>query len=61
RGWRAKLKVPFALFIALAAGFVVVHWRLPEVVLRLVRPVETKTPATAPAHAAAEQDVYVEP
>jgi len=49
------------LFIALAAGFVVVHWRLPEVVLRLVRPVETKTPATAPAHAAAEQDVYVEP
>lgn len=61
RGWRAKLKVPFALFIALAAGFVVVHWRLPEVVLRLVRPVETKTPATAPAQAAAEQEVYVEP
>lgn len=61
RGWRAKLKIPFALFIALAAGFVVVHWRLPEVVLRLVRPVETKTPATAPAQAAVEQDVYVEP
>jgi hypothetical protein len=62
RGWRAKLAVPFALFIALLAGFAVVHWRLPEVVLRWVHPVEAKQPATTtPKQASAEQDVYVEP
>lgn len=61
RGWRSKLRMPFALFIALFAGFAVVHWRLPEVVLRWVHPVETKAPGAAPAHAAAEQEVYVEP
>ncbi len=61
RGWRAKLMVPFALFIALLAGFAVVHWRLPEVVLRWVHPIEAKQPAASPAQAAAEQDTYVEP
>lgn len=61
RGWRAKLAIPFALFIALAAGFAVVHWRLPEIVLRWVHPIEAKQPAAHPAHAAAEQDIYVEP
>ena len=61
RDWRSKLRVPFALIIALAAGFAVVHWRLPEVVLRWVHPVETKASGASPAHAAAEQDTYVEP
>ena len=60
RSLRVKLAVPLALFIALAAGFAVVHWRLPEVVLRWVRPVAAKQP-TAPPQAAAEQEVYVEP
>lgn len=60
RDLRAKLMVPLALLIALVAGFAVVHWRLPEVVLRWVRPVATKQPA-APPQAAAEQEVYVEP
>lgn len=59
--WRAKLALPLALFIALAAGFAVVHWRLPEVVLRWVRPVAAKqSPAPRP-QAAADQDVYDEP
>jgi len=61
RGWRAKLAIPFALFIALLAGFAVVHWRLPEVVLRWVHPIEAKQPAASPRQAAAEQDTYVEP
>lgn len=61
RGLRAKLAVPFALLIALAAGFAVVHWRLPEVVLRWIHPVQAKQPNANPPQAAAEQEVYVEP
>lgn len=62
RGWRAKLMVPLSLFIALFAGFAVVHWRLPETVQQWVHPIEAKQPAAAaPAQAAAEQETYVEP
>jgi hypothetical protein len=61
RNWRSKLAIPVALFIALAAGFAVVHWRLPEVVLRWVHPTEAKQPAGSPAQASAEQEYYVEP
>lgn len=60
RTLRAKLMMPMALLIALFAGFAVVYWRLPEVVLRWVRPVATKQLGTPP-QAAVEQDVYVEP
>jgi len=61
RSLKQKLAVPLALTIALCAGFAVVHWRLPEVVLRWVRPVEAHQPSGIPTQAAAEQNVYVEP
>lgn len=61
RTLKQKLAVPFALLIALCAGFAVVHWRLPEVVLRWVHPAEARQPSAPRTQAAAEQDVYVEP
>lgn len=61
RSLKQKLAVPLAMMIALCAGFAVVHWRLPEVVLRWVHPVEARQPAAPPTQAAAEQSVYVEP
>jgi len=61
RSSSARWMIPCALFIALFAGFVVVYWRLPEVVIRLIRPTATKQTTHEPAHAAAPQDVYVEP
>jgi hypothetical protein len=61
RNLKQKLAVPIALAIALCAGFAVVHWRLPEVVLRWVRPVEAHQPSAPPTQAAADQNVYVEP
>jgi hypothetical protein len=61
RSLKQKLAVPFALAIALCAGFAVVYWRLPEVVLRWVRPVEAQQHSAPPTQAAAEQNVYVEP
>lgn len=61
RSLKQKLAVPFALVIALCAGFAVVHWRLPEVVLRWVHPVEARQPSAPPTQAAADQNVYVEP
>ncbi len=59
RGLRARLAIPLALFIALFAGFAVVHFRLPDVVYRWMNPTEAKRPNQGPTHAATdERDVY---
>ncbi|MBK9258275.1 MAG: hypothetical protein IPM54_00380 [Polyangiaceae bacterium] len=60
RSLRARLRIPFALFIALFAGFAVVHWRLPDVVIRWIQPAAKQT-TDQPVHATAEQEVYLEP